>query len=129
MKGDFEMIMTDLEVCRLSAEGLGKRIVNHPNDPPSIVNSKGGIVPWNPLANAEQRWKCVEWLRGQRYGVSIGDIDYHELISTKDTQDNVVLECPAAEFPARAVAELRRREEKNVKANQWDDVDTYGPSA
>lgn len=108
--------MTDLEVCRLGAEALGKHAVEYNGtnlwvfkkwpDP----NDNGGVEMWNPLTDAEQRWECVEWLR--KYGqILIGSAHHHKLSIAGVT---VSFYCEVKEFPARAVAELQRR--KNDQA-------------
>ena len=100
--------MTDLDICRLSAEALGKKLSERwtlYQDKPALCFEDG--LPWNPITIAEQRWECVEWL------LRNGDLwlsapDDHEFCS-HENRVIVELPFPASEFPARAVAELHKR--------------------
>lgn len=104
--------MTDLEICRLSAEALGKPWLNA-----HWPNCADGSH-WDPLTNAEQRWECVEWLIAGGYQLALG---YYPTANSRNTENWLhsrssggvfYLICPASEFPARAVAELQKRKEK-----------------
>ena len=103
--------MDELKVCRLSAEALGKAIETDaaPKDAVWIQGPNGERwVHWNPLTNAEQRWECVEFMmRGDSHRSLIIDSEkYHEWYRW-DSRAPISIKCPAAEFPARAVAEIR----------------------
>lgn len=99
-----------LEVCRLSAEALGKHPMREGWKPVGAVGPSMECFliddsVWNPLVNPEQRWACVKWLL-ERYPVTLGMKNRNNWVGMPIA---VSLDCPAAEFPARAVAELRRR--------------------
>jgi hypothetical protein len=108
--------MTDLDVCRLSAEVLGKKVVTLTRGDeaglPMTRDAIGLLVPWNSLTNAEQRWECVEWLLSNGCALRIGARTTHHLEISDLSQSDIWLECPASEFPARAVAELQKRKER-----------------
>ena len=96
--------MTELEVCRLSAEAINPDRLRYEPDR-ELVWDWLNMKPWNPRTDAEQRWECVEWLlkRGLkielvRGGAWIEKPDF--IYSTRR---------PASEFPACAVAELHKR--------------------
>ena len=109
--------LTDLDVCRLSAEALGHeaKTKNHPEL--GKIVTYGGTTNhdwcvWNPLTNAKQRWECVEWLLKQNkdswISLDSGNVNTYDWVAANE--DHIVqIECPTAEFPARAVAELQRR--------------------
>ena len=102
--------MDDLEVCRLSAEALGKVIETDaaPKDAVWVQGPNGERwVYWNPLTNAEQRWECVERLL-ERGSIVLSRTIGHGVYSGGQLFPEIT--CPAAEFPARAVAEIRRRD-------------------
>ena len=109
--------MDDLTVCRLSAEALEKR-VREDIDPEDIHfmrlerydgDLNGG--EWNPFIDAEQRWECVEWLRQRKCHLLISP-GHHHKVNLAGGETISIYDHDAARVPARAVAELRRREEK-----------------
>ena len=110
--------MTDLEVCKLSAEALWPKFYTERHRDgelwvyPNGQGSFAGWFPWNPLTNAKQRWECVEWLLKQNkdswISLDSGNVNTYDWVAANE--DHIVqIECPTAEFPARAVAELQRR--------------------
>ena len=111
------MTPADLEACRLSAEALGYVVHGEcwqDNKFQYLDIGPVTVVPWNPLTDAEQRWECVEWLLARGwYDINFCGDGEHHLWSLDKTYGSIFqFDGPAAEFPARAVAELRRREEK-----------------
>lgn len=115
-------MMDKLEVCRLSAEALGKEILSPEEYPDTrstvgvldsetvVVSDQNGIHEWDPLENASQRWECVEWLLAHGYDVGLWPEARHYLWDQNKDRfgDRIEIECPASEFPARAVAEISR---------------------
>lgn len=105
--------MTELEVCRLSAEALAKHIGHISHGEVTIIgcDENGEFeTRWNPILNAEQRWECVEWLLAAEYALTIWNRpDKNHTQEAMGYAEIVQLECPASEFPARCVAELQRR--------------------
>jgi hypothetical protein len=118
--------MTELEVCRLSAEALGKKHtecvgeVNPAIRRHAVWIDAGGLategleawIEWNPLLNAEQRWECVEWLLKENEIVFAENYQTNPLahaLRARNGRPNTIIHCPDSEFPARAVAELQRR--------------------
>jgi hypothetical protein len=100
--------MTDLEVCRLSAEALGHK-ASHWAEPGDRVYLDGDITrEWNPLLNAEQRWECVEFLLRTEEAIHLRTSSGSVHVGDPNVSD-VWIDCPASEFPARAVAELQKR--------------------
>lgn len=97
----------------INAEALGKEVVGidtTPKDAVWIQEPNGERwVHWNPLTNADQRWECMEFLL--RYdGSLMFDSDGNNDWDTWDGMHRIYMKCPAAEFPARLVAEIRRRD-------------------
>ena len=103
--------MTDLEVCRLSAEALEKRIEEVSDEVWVDEFNDGTVHPWNPLEIAEQALECMAWLlnRGLVELRTNPDRCYWWCIGGPG---HIVLNCPARQFFARAVAELQKRKEK-----------------
>jgi hypothetical protein len=108
--------MTELDVCRLSAEALTLPleiqddvvwIHRHGGRNFSGKEVRAGGTRWNPLLNAEQRWECVEFLLKQGWRIEFGHSGQY--LSKPLEQPSHTFMCPASEFPARAVAELQRR--------------------
>ena len=102
--------MTDFEVCRLSAEAMWKEVSNDIASDDGVFVSNDPSQPevhWNPLTNAEQRWECVEWLLELKCFVFLYGLTEHKIDSERGGP--IYIDCPASEFPARAVAELQRR--------------------
>lgn len=107
--------MSDLEVFRLSALACAHEAPIVEGD--TVFLAMWGTLSgtrWNPFTNAEQRWECVRKL------LEIGDIwlyHYetkrgHVLFDAGITETHfppVDINCPAEEFPARALAELEAR--------------------
>lgn len=102
--------MSDLEVFRLSALACGA-----PN--PRIAAGKcvfdgfvdmDGLATWNPFTNAEQRWECVTKLL-QHGKIILLDSEDGGYLPDKMGRLPVCVNCPAEEFPARALAELESR--------------------
>ena len=82
------------EVFRLSAKALAKH---------------DALLPlWDPFNNAYQRWECVEWILVHGRVLLFDPGGRHESRGMF-AGDSMKIECQAAEFPARAVAEVQRR--------------------
>jgi len=99
------MTLSDLEVFKLSAEACGQLVHTHfANEKLWIHYANGSIEEWNPFLNADQRWECVQKLLEMGYCVRIGfaNDDYHQLEGEPE------INCPAEEFPARALAQLHK---------------------
>lgn len=108
--------MTDLEVFRLSAEACkGQAVIDDGACWVPWGLSGKGAEKWNPFTNAEQRWQCVETL----LKTHVIGMEQHfwrdgaaHCIWNKNgykSDGDFFLDCPASEFPARALAELHRR--------------------
>ena len=82
------------EVFKLSAKALSKH---------------DALLPlWDTFNNAYQRWECLEWLLVHGHVLVFDPGGRHESRSLF-LQESMVIECLAAEFPARTVAEVQRR--------------------
>jgi len=88
--------MDQTEVYRRSALALG--------------NPEG----WDPFNNAEHRWACVEWIlaTGQVVLLNGGGFHHQTWGLSRYHEPALGLDCPAREFPARAVAEMHLRREQ-----------------
>jgi hypothetical protein len=103
--------MTDLEVCRLSAEALGKGGIYDDGGAIWIHHGTTYSRHWNPLTDAEQRWACVEFLLNTSEVVLAqnGTTNPFAHAVREKAGPSIIIRCPASKFPARAVAELQRR--------------------
>ena len=102
--------MTDLEVFRLSAKACGNSIdAKWPDS--TRVYIFGSFREWNPFTNDSQRWECVKKLL--ETGFNIDFTPYREMfkqsVFDNGTIGTINIDCPAEEFPARALAELESR--------------------
>lgn len=92
--------MEKADICRLSAKALGK---------PAAI-----LLLWDPLTNAYQRWECLEWILVQGRLVLLDSGNRHESWSLIRLPELTIrIDCMAAEFPARVVAEIQRRRDES----------------
>lgn len=117
--------MDQLEIFRLSAEAMGWRVEpledgryrvydsQEPTDIPIFGIGNWIMNKWNPFTNAEQRWQCVETLLKTHVieMEQLRDGAAHYVLNKNGRKSDgcFFLDCPASEFPARALAELHRR--------------------
>jgi hypothetical protein len=103
--------MTDIDVFRLSAEACGYETVGNEYGYLIVLKSiDGGPLKrayWNPIFSAQDRWDCVMKLLDMGYSIRFhADDDINSLFHAEEVIDH---QCPAEEFPARALAELQSR--------------------
>jgi hypothetical protein len=104
-------MMDKLEVCRLTAEALGKKhALGVANNVVWLIGEDDLLdgTEWDPLTNADQRWECVEWLLAHGMDCCLIADGTHISGPDPEAKDVFIETCQASEFPARAVAEISR---------------------
>lgn len=114
--------MDKREVFWLSAEGCGHKPVQSTDGFGSIrLSCYNGnrVYEWSPFTNAEQRWECVRkllvggdvWFYGESCHTRTKRMAHVRFDDSAKELAPIDIDCPAEEFPARALAELRKRRE------------------
>ena len=106
--------MTDLDVFRLSAKACGYSVVDTPIECHIVWHEDGGTEEWNPFTDDSQRWECEKKLLEMGLCVHKNDDDKQHYIAGRNVAGALgawecYMDCPAAEMPARALAELESR--------------------
>lgn len=84
-------------------------------DPSSRWNAVGFFANGSNLTDPYWIWRCVEWLTDNGMWVEFAPrasrlVYDHSIENHFDKTDSVSINCPAAEFPARAIHKLMQRQ-------------------